>query len=159
MLPGTAHYSTYGRDDEPASDFALAPDHGTFSVRTGLRWGGREPTLFPSLAMELSVWYQGEFRTDSDYYGYGDRQLQRHSHLFWAEAYLAYEMPELKHSFSVSLTAGTSADADRFSTYRLGSLLPLASEFPLSIPGYYYQEISAQQFVLLGGNYILPLEE
>ena len=37
--------------------------------------------------------------------------------------------------------------------------LPLASEFPLSIPGYYYQEISADQFVLLGGNYIIPLEK
>jgi hypothetical protein len=24
------------------------PDHGDFSVRTGLRWGGVEPTLFPA---------------------------------------------------------------------------------------------------------------
>ena len=32
-------------------------------------------------------------------------------------------------------------EADRFSTCRLGGLLPLASEFPLSLPGYYYQEI------------------
>jgi hypothetical protein len=159
VLRGIAHYSTYERTDDTAKNFLIPDDRGTFSVRTGLRWGGREPTLFPSLAMELSLWYQGEFRTDSDYYGYNDRFVQRHSHLFWAEAYLAYELPELKHSFSISLTAGSSADADRFSTYRLGSLLPLASEFPLSIPGYYYQEISAQQFVLFGGNYIVPLEE
>ena len=159
VLRGIAHYSTYERNDDTAKSFRVPDERGTFSVRTGLRWGGREPTLFPALAMELSIWYQGEFRTDSDAYGFGDRKVQAHSHLFWAEGFLAYEMPELKHSFSISLTAGTSADADRFSTYRLGSLLPLASEFPLSLPGYYYQEISAQKFVLLGGNYIVPLEE
>jgi hypothetical protein len=78
--------------------------------------------------------------------------------LFWAQALLGYQMPKLKHSFFVSLIAGTSADADRFSAYRLGALLPLVSEFPLSLPGYYYQEISARQFVLLGGNYLMPLD-
>ena len=159
LLRGIAHYSTYDRGSDTANNFRVPDDLGTFSVRTGLRWGGREPTLFPALAMELSLWYEGQFRSDSEVYGFGDRKIQAHSHLFWAEAFLAYEMPELKHSFSVSLTAGTSADADRFSAYRLGSLLPLASEFPLSLPGYYYQELSAKQFVLLGGNYILPLED
>jgi hypothetical protein len=49
--------------------------------------------------------------------------------------------------------------ADRFSTYRLGALLPLVSEFPLSLPGYYYQEISARQFGLFGINYIVPIDE
>ena len=37
--------------------------------------------------------------------------------------------------------------------------MPLVSEFPLSLPGYYYQEISARQFVLLGGNYIVPIDK
>ena len=64
------------------------------------------------------------------------------SHLFWGRALLAYTMPEWKHYFSVALTAGTSANADRFSAYRLGSVLPLASEFPLNLPGYYFQEIT-----------------
>src|SRR5208337_1125474 len=32
------------------------------------------------------------------------------------------------------------------------------AEFPLSLPGYYYQEISARQFVLLYANYLLPLD-
>jgi hypothetical protein len=58
----------------------------------------------------------------------------------------------------LSLIAGTSVDPDRFSAYRLGALLPLVSEFPLSLPGYYYQEISARQFVLVGGNYTFPLD-
>ena len=56
------------------------------------------------------------------------------------------------------LTAGTSVDADRFSAYRLGGFLPLVSEFPLSLPGYYFQEISARQFVLFNANYLLPLD-
>src|SRR5437667_3402061 len=159
VLRGIAHYSTYSRDDRTAPDFDLAKDHGTFSVRTGLRWGGREPILFPALAMELSVWYEGSFRTESGTYGYGDRKLEPNSHLFWGEALLAYTLPEWKHSFFVSLTAGSSVDADRFSTYRLGALLPLISEFPLSLPGYYYQEISAKDFGLLGINYIVPIDE
>ena len=41
----------------------------------------------------------------------------------------------------------------------MGALLPLVSEFPLSLPGYYYQEISAREFVLLGGNYLVPIDE
>src|SRR5262249_29944264 len=61
--------------------------------------------------------------------------------------------------FYVSLTAGTSVDADRLSGYRLGALLPLASEYPLPLPGYYYQEISARQFVLLSGDYMIPFDK
>ncbi len=159
VLRGIAHYSTYSRDDRTAPDFDLAKDHGTFSVRTGLRWGGREPILFPSLAMELSLWYEGSFRTENSTYGFGDRKLEPQSHLFWGAALLAYTLPEWKHSIYVSLTAGTSVEADRFSTYRLGAVLPMVSEYPLSLPGYYYQEISAKDFGLLGLNYIVPLDE
>ena len=158
LVRGIAHYSTYERDDTTASNFQLPKDRGTFSVRTGLRWGGREPTLFPAMAMELSAWYEGMFRTGTGTYGYGDRSVVPESHLCWSEALLAYTLPEIKHCFYVSLTAGTSLDADRFSAYRLGSLLPLVSEFPLSLPGYFYQEISARQFVLAGGNYMIPLD-
>jgi hypothetical protein len=158
LVRGTAHYSTYERNDTTAGNFQLPEDRGTFSVRSGLRWGGREPTLFPALAMELSGWYEGQFRTGSGTYGFGDRTVEPESHLFWGEAFLAYTLPELKHRFSLGVTAGTSIHADRFSAYRLGSLLPLISEFPLSLPGYYYQEISAREFVLIGGDYMVPLD-
>jgi hypothetical protein len=159
VLRTTAHYSFYSRDDGTASTFELPNDHGDFSVRTGLRWGGVEPTLFPPLAMELSVWYEGHLRSGSDPYGFdGDRELNEQSHLFWMEAALAYTLPKSQQSFYVRLTAGTSVDADRFSAYRLGGFLPLVAEFPLSLPGYYYQEISARQFVLLNVNYLLPLD-
>jgi hypothetical protein len=159
ILRGAAHYSVYAANDGTAPNFQLPDDHGTFSVRTGLRWGGVEPTLFPPLAMELSVWYEGQFRTDSGTYGYnGAYELNQQSHLFWAEAALAYTLPKSQQNFYARLTAGTSVDADRFSAYRLGAFLPLVSEFPLSLPGYYFQEISAQQFVLANANYLLPLD-
>ncbi|HEY2084241.1 MAG TPA: hypothetical protein VGI88_15780 [Verrucomicrobiae bacterium] len=169
VLRGVVHYSSYGASDSTARDFMVPTDETTLSVRTGLRWGGKEPTLFPSLAMELSVWYEGQFRMRPDTYGFatnspfgnasGDRHINADSHLFWATALLAYTMTNSGQSFYVNLTAGTSVDADRFSAYRLGALLPLVSEFPLSLPGYYFQEISARQFVLLGGNYIIPLDK
>jgi hypothetical protein len=159
ILRGTAHYSDYNRDNDTAPDFQLPNNHADFSVRTGLRWGGVEPTLFPPLAMELSVWYEGHLRTDPGSYGINNAdELESQSHLFWSEAALAYTLPKSQQSFYVRLTAGTSVDADRFSAYRLGGFLPLVSEFPLSLPGYYFQEISAQQFVLLNANYLVPLD-
>jgi hypothetical protein len=165
VLRGAIHYATYAADDNTASTFDVPENETMFVVRTGLRWGGKEPILFPSLAMELSAWYEGQFRMNPDTYGYttnnpdGDRHINSHSHLFWGTALLAYTMTNSGQSFYVNLTAGTSVDADRFSAYRLGALLPLVSEFPLSLPGYYYQEISARRFVLLGGNYIIPLDK
>jgi len=160
VLRGTAHYTTFDRNGSTAANFALPAERGEFSVRTGLRWGGIEPTLFPALAMELSVWYEGQLRTGPGSYGIdGDREVEGQSHLFWAEAALSYTLPNDKQNFYVRLTAGSSLDADRFSAYRLGGFLPLVAEFPLSLPGYYFQEISARQFVLLNANYLLPLDQ
>jgi hypothetical protein len=61
--------------------------------------------------------------------------------------------PQHRHDIEVSLTLGTGIDVDRIAAYRLGGMLPFASEFPLSIPGYYYQELSAEDFALLSGRY------
>lgn len=158
VLRGIAHFATYDPTSDTAKNFTVPDNMGIFSVRTGLRFGGREPTLFPALAMELSLWYEGQFRTQDETYGFGDRRIQAHSHLFWGEAYLAYTFPKWKHTFSVNLTAGTVLNADRFSAYRLGGFLPMVAEFPLSLPGYYYQELTARQFMLASGNYILPLD-
>jgi hypothetical protein len=159
VLRGIVHYSTYARNSTTDSNFQLPDDRVTSSIRTGLRWGGKEPTLFPSLAMELSIWYESSFRTGNGPYGFdGDRSVEQVSHLFWTQALLAYTFPESHQNIYISLIGGTSIDADRFSAYRLGALLPLASEFPLLLPGYYYQEISARSFVLGGVNYIVPLD-
>jgi len=159
ILRGRAHYADYNDNSDTASNFELPNNHADFNVRTGLRWGGVEPTLLPPLAMELSVWYEGHARTDAGSYGYNNAyELNQQSHLFWSEAALAYTLPRSRQSFYVRLTAGTSVDADRFSAYRLGGVLPLSSEFPLLLPGYYFQEISARQFVLFNANYLLPLD-
>ncbi|HEU5397585.1 MAG TPA: hypothetical protein VFV81_10470, partial [Verrucomicrobiae bacterium] len=159
VLRGTAHYSFFSRTEDTADAFRLPNDHGDFSVRTGLRWGGVEPILLPPLAMEVSVWYEGHLRSNPGVYGYDDRDLKSQSHLFWCEAALAYTLTNSQQSFYLRFTAGTSVDADRFSAYRLGGFLPLIAEYPLSIPGYYYQEISARQFVLFNANYLVPLDD
>jgi hypothetical protein len=158
VLRGTAHYSDYEKNETTAKNFQIPGSGETFSVRTGLRWGGIEPTLFPALAMEISVWYEGLFRSNPGSYGFaGDRQLEPASHLFWSAAALSYTLPESKQNFFARLVAGTTVDADRLSAYRLGGFLPLAAEYPLSLPGYYYQEFSARQFVLLNTSYLLPI--
>jgi hypothetical protein len=160
VVRGILHHSIYSRDDDTDPTFELPDDRTTCSVRAGLRWGGQEPILFPSLAMELSVWYRGDFRTAEDDYGYNeDRHVESDSHLFWGQALLAYTLPELKHNFRVSLTVGTSVDADRFSAYRLGALLPLSAEFPLTLPGYFFEELSAEGFALGGMSYLMPLDQ
>jgi hypothetical protein len=159
ILKGAARYSTYVETDDTASGFEVPDDLGTFSLRTGFRWGGREPILFPSLAMELSAWYVGEFRTHGESFGYNqEREIEHQSHFFFGEAFLAYTLP-WKHRFYVSVTAGTSIDADRLNAYRLGGFLPFVAEYPLSLPGYYYQELSATRFILFGGSYIVPLDK
>lgn len=157
VLHGAAHYVSYSGNDTTANNF-LVPNNGVdFTIRTGLRWGGIEPTLFPDLAMELAVWYQGGFRTDAGAYGYGDRRVENNTHLFWGSAALSYTFPESKQNVFVRLIAGTSINPDRFSAYRLGGFLPLVAEYPLTIPGYFYQEFSARQFALVNASYILPV--
>lgn len=159
VLRGEFQYASYSDDTDTADNFELPDSQPIFNVRTGVRWGGQEPLMLPDFAMELSAWYEGQFRTQPHRYGFNnDRQLEPHSHLFWGRALLAYTSPKIKQSLHVSVTAGTSIEADRFSAYRLGGILPLAAEFPLTLPGYYYQEISAKRFVLAGATYTLPLD-
>ncbi len=159
VVRGAAHYSAYSEDGSTDDDFSVPDDQFIYRVRAGLRWGGREPLMLPDLAMELSAWYEGEFRSEPGRYGYnGDRTLEGSSHLFWARALLNYTFPESKQSFGISLTSGTGTQMDRLNAYRMGGNLPLYSEFPLTLPGYYFQELSAKSFVLLGANYNLPLD-
>lgn len=157
VVRGGVYSTVYARDDQTAAGFVLPNDGAAFKIRAGLRFGGIEPLLLPDLAMELSTWYEGQFRNNDGAYGLaGDRAVKPDSHLFWSRALLAYTLPS-EQRFFVSLTAGTSVNPDRFSAYRLGASLPLASEFPLSLPGYYFQEITASRYALLGGYYLVPL--
>jgi hypothetical protein len=159
LVRGAVHYSAYAEDSKTARTFELPDEEFSVRVRAGFRLGGREPVMLPDVAMELSVWYEGVFRGEPGRYGYNnDRELKASSHLFWLRGLLTYTLPKLKHNFAVNLTAGTGLDLDRLSAYRLGGNLPLYSEFPLSLPGYYFQELSARSFVLIGGAYHFPLD-
>ena len=157
VVRAAAHYSAYARSDT-AANFQLPNDGTDFYVRTGLRYGGIEPTLFPELAMELAVWYEGQFRADPGAYGFnGDRHLESVSHLFWGSAALSYTFPESKQNLFVRLVTGTSINPDRMDAYRLGGFLPLIAEYPLSLPGFYFQEFSARNFALLNVSYLVPI--
>jgi hypothetical protein len=57
----------------------------------------------------------------------------------------------------VRVVAGTSVEVDRLSAYRLGGYLPLVTEYPLSLPGYFFQEFSARDFALINASYLLPI--
>jgi hypothetical protein len=159
VLRAGVHYSTYNSDSQTGDGFTVPEDLIDFRVRAGLRLGGVEPVMMPELAAELSVWYDGDFRANPNRYGFdGDRAVNHAAHLFWARALLKYTTRGWKQNFGVSLTTGTGLDVDRFSAYRLGGTLPLVAEFPLSLPGYYHQELSAKSFALLNGSYNLPLD-
>lgn len=151
------HHSLYSDDSRTAETFVLPNDLTSLNVRTGFRMGGREPSLTSPLAFELSAWYQGSFRDEGSRYGFAsDREVQRDSHLFWARTSLKYTFEPSQQYFDLGATLGTSINADRFSAYRLGGVLPFASEFPLSIPGYYFQELSARHFTLVNFEYSFP---
>lgn len=152
------HHAKFIKDKTTDPAFILPQAQSEINLRAGLRLGGKEPLLMPNLAMEVSAWYEGLYRPAPTAYGFdGDRRIETDSQLFWGRALLIYNKPSSSDRFIVLLSGGTSIRADRFSAYRLGGDLPMAAEFPLSLPGYYYEEISAGGFALLGGSYILPL--
>jgi hypothetical protein len=109
--------------------------------------------------LEFSAWHEIQFRDQSGPYGFaGDRTVESQSQLLWTRALLKYTFDQTEQLIVFGLTAGTSFESDRFSAYRLGGILPFVSEFPLNIPGYYFQEISAKRFALLNGEYSFPFD-
>lgn len=153
------NYHVFSDTSDTANDFMLPNNQPFYTLQTGLRWGGKEPLLSPRLAAELSAWYELEYRPDSGSYGFngGDRKLNSVSHRFMGSALLVYTMPRSEHYLALGLMGGAVIDADRFSAYRLGGSLPFTSEYPLFLPGYFYEELSTQDFGLLYGLYAIPL--
>ncbi len=158
VVKGGAHYSTYSEADKTDGQFALPDNRVSTFARAGLRFAGKEPMLYADLAMEVSIWFERQWRLDDSTYGFaGDRRVQPTANLYWLYAGLSYAWTNTGNQFTFALTAGGSDDADRFSAYRLGGVLPLAAEFPMTLPGYYYQEISARRFMHLSAAYVAPL--
>lgn len=153
----SVHRSFFSDDSNTDPAFEVPDDLNSFNMRAGLRVGGREPSLTSPVAFEMSLWYQAYIRERSQGYGFNnDRDIEQNSHLFWGRSFLKYTFEESQQYFDVGLTLGASLDADRFSAYRLGGFLPFVAEFPLNIPGYYLQEISAEKFGLLNAEYSFP---
>lgn len=158
ILRVEGRYAKFRRDKGTEPAFVVPGSLGEVSSRAGIRIGGKEPILRPNLAMELSTWYESRYRPEPETYGlHGDRRIEPHSQQFWGRALLVYNEPSSSKRFVATLTGGTSFRADRLSAYRLGGDMPMAAEFPLSLPGYYFEEISARRFALAGGSYIVPL--
>ena len=156
---GGYRYTTYDQTSDTDRSFVLPDDRSMGFVRGGLRLAGKQPILYPDLGMELSVWYEHQWRGADGPYGYNnDRAVNPNTELFWLYAGLDYGWTNVGHKISFAVTAGGSTDADRFSAWRLGGVLPLISEFPLTLPGYYYQELTAKRFVLLYASYRFPLD-
>jgi hypothetical protein len=151
------HHAFYDRSSDTADNFMIPDDVNSINIRTGFRLGGKEPMINTPVALELSAWYEAHLRDNAQTYGFGDRHIESASHTFWGRALLKYTFEESQQYFDVSFTLGTSINADRFSAYRLGGMLPLVSEFPLSIPGYFFQEISATKFGLINAEYSFPI--
>jgi hypothetical protein len=159
VLRGGFRYTTFEGTDRTANAFQTPDDRATGFARAGLRFAGKEPVLYPDLGLEVSAWVERQWRSRHGLYGYaGDRGTESHTDLFWAYAGLNYAWTNIGHKASLAVTAGGSDDADRFSAWRLGGVLPLVSEFPLVLPGYYYQELTARRFVHLYGSYLIPLD-
>lgn len=157
---GGARYTTYGDNDKTAANFETPDDRITGYTRGGLRLAGKEPILYPDLGLELSAWYERQWRTKHDAYGFsGDREVEANAQLYWLYGGLNYAWTNIGHQASFAVTAGGSKDTDRFSAWRLGGVLPLVAEFPLMMPGYYYQELTAKNFVHIFASYLIPLDE
>ena len=158
IVRGSMNYHVFSDTSDTADDFRLPKSQPFYTLHTGLRWGGKEPVLVPRLAVELSAWYDLEYRPDHGTYGFDhDRELNSVSHRFLGSALLIYTMPRSEHLLALGLTGGAVINADRFSAYRLGGALPFTSEYPLMLPGYFYEELSAEHFGLLYGLYSIPL--
>jgi hypothetical protein len=158
IVRGSLHQSFFERDSDTDPLFELPNDQTAFHLRSGIRLGGQEPSMTEPLALELSAWHRTQYRSAPGTYGFDhDRRVDSVAHHFWTRGLLQY-MFESEHWIQLSATAGASARTDRLSAYRLGGHLPFAAEFPLNIPGYYFQELSARRYVLVNGHYSFPLE-
>jgi hypothetical protein len=150
-------YRTFAHSHDTADNFVVPENQPFVTLRTGFRYGGQEPLLFPRLAMEISAWYELEHRMDPGSYGFsGDRQLEATSHRFFGRAQLNYTMPRWEHYMVVGFMGGAVLNPDRFSAFRVGGALPFTSEFPLYLPGYFFEELSTKDFGLAYGLYSIP---
>ncbi len=160
ILRETMTYNSWFKSDQAnqsGNNFDLPDNQPIFTTRAGFRWGGMEPVLTPKLALEVSAWYELEKRTDAGTYGFnGDRRLNNTPQRLFARTLFRFTTFHDQHYIAAGLQGGAAFDSDRLSSYRLGGVLPYTKEFPIQIPGYAFQEISAQDYGQAYAMYTIP---
>jgi hypothetical protein len=155
----SVNYVSFMEGRSTSEAFELPQNQPILTTRAGFRWGGMEPVLTPKLAMEVSGWYEMDNRTDSGSYGFGDdRRLETTTQRIFGRMQFHYLTLETHNYIIFSLQGGVNLNPDRLGCFRLGGMLPYTKEFPLLIPGYYFQELSAKSFGLVNLYYGVPLD-
>jgi hypothetical protein len=85
-----------------------------------------------------------------------DRHLNNTPQRLFARTQIHFTTFHDQHYVVAGLQGGAAFDSDRLSCFRLGGVLPYTKEFPLEIPGYYFQELLARDFGLAYARYAIP---
>lgn len=155
----SALYRDYQTTSQTDANFALPPDQWTAFARAGVRAGGQEPGLGRGPALEASLWFEERMREKPGSYGYaGDRAVRRNINMVWMRALIVMP-PEAGVRASGGFGIGGGSRLGRLAAYRLGGMLTQSAEFPLIIPGYFNQEIVANEYGHAWARVGIPLDE
>lgn len=150
------NYTDFQRTSRTDARFQLPPDQWTGFARAGIRAGGVAPGMDKGRALEFSLWAEKRVRDKPAAFGYGDdRVLSRSVNLLWGRLHASLPGP-WGTRVGAGLNAGTGGHIGILSAYRLGGMTTQTSEFPLVLPGYFTQEISARRFVHAWGRTAVP---
>lgn len=157
IVRATTRYADYLKGADTESAYKLPADTFIHGARVGVRIGGIPPELLPEKALELSLWYEADYRVKTGLHGLPGRQQETEHLTQQAWGRLGGTMPVWsRHSASLMMSGGISGRTDELSCYRMGSGLRFQDEFPYVIHGYYSREIFARSFFLLNTSYRFP---
>jgi hypothetical protein len=151
-------YVWYDRTSNTADRFRLPENTAIYDVRAGFRLGGVPPELFPSAALEWSLWQTVSYRDNAGRYGYRE-QPQESEHLTgktWTRLGGIFTFWGTQQA-SAFLNGGIAENTDPLSSFRMGGGLRLRAEFPLLLHGFYVEEIFAKKYVLVNFAYRFPV--
>ena len=158
IVQGGPKWTTYSDWTRTGDTFEVPEDRMDGSTRVGLRFAGKEPMLYADQGLEVSVWYERQWRSPSGDFGYSeDRRVSSGTDLYWLYTGFNQAWPQSGQQMTFSMTLAGSEGADRLNAWRLGGVLPMMGEFPLALPGYYYDEFTARRVLHFSGSYVMPL--
>lgn len=151
------NYTDYQRTARTDARFETPPDQVTGVARAGIRAGGIEPGMDKGRAVEASIWGETRVHDKPAAYGYADdRSITRVARLLWSRVHVSLPGP-LNTRVGGGVNLGAGDGLGRIDAYRLGGMGTLTSEFPLILPGYFTQEISARRFAHAWARTSYPL--